>query len=218
MPLQYERLRKNMVDCQLLPNKITDEAVIAAFSMTAREHYLPRNLDKKAYSDCELMIAPNRMLSTPLSNATLLQALSISTHDQVLIVGVASGYLMAVCAQITENVYGIDHDAKHITQAQSDLEAHDITNAFAIHTDPVKGCPEFAPFDVIIFDGAIDVLPECFVDQLVAGGRIGMCQMIDGLPRLSIQQKSGEALHLSACFDFTLPDLPRFQAPVEFRL
>ena len=49
--LQFAHSRKNMVDCQLRPNKVTDERVLTAFETLPREEFVPRNQRAIAYVD-----------------------------------------------------------------------------------------------------------------------------------------------------------------------
>ena len=52
--LQFAHSRKNMVDCQLRPNKVTDERVLTAFETLPREEFVPRNQRAIAYVDEDL--------------------------------------------------------------------------------------------------------------------------------------------------------------------
>ncbi len=48
---QYAKARRNMVDSQILPNRVTDENVVAAMAKLPRELFLPGVRQNRAYSD-----------------------------------------------------------------------------------------------------------------------------------------------------------------------
>ena len=73
--------RKAMVEGQILPNNVTDEAIQAAFLAVPREPFVPSGLRAVAYVDEDLQVAAGRYLLAPVVLARLLQAAAIGPED-----------------------------------------------------------------------------------------------------------------------------------------
>lgn len=164
--------RKNMVDCQIRPNKVTDEAVIAAFEAVPREYFVPSYLQGIAYIDEDIKLGSAGWLMEPAILARLLQAAAVRKTDIALDIGCGSGYSTAVLAQLAMTVIGVDQDADLVEQADVQLQTMDICNAALIHGNPRDGCQAQAPFNVILIGGAVPSVPGHITDQLAEGGRL----------------------------------------------
>ena len=59
-----------------------------------------------------------------------------------------------------------------------------------------EGVPEHGPFDAILIEGAIEVLPEALADQLKLGGRIAaiFVEGSRGQARLGLAHRDGHRL------------------------
>ena len=60
--LQYETLRKAMVDSQIRPNKVIDDQVIKAFSTVPRELFVSRQMQELAYIDEDIHLSGGRFI------------------------------------------------------------------------------------------------------------------------------------------------------------
>ena len=80
-------LRKNMVDCQLKPNKIIDLNLINAFLKVPREIFVNKKNINQCYLDVNIDLTKNRFLLNPMVSARLIQSLDISKDDTVLTIG-----------------------------------------------------------------------------------------------------------------------------------
>ena len=78
------------------------------------------------------------------------------------------------------------------------------------------GVPEHGPFDAILVEGAIEVLPEAIADQLKPGGRIAaiFADGAGGQARLGL--RTGQGIAWRRIFDATAPVLPGFAATKAF--
>ena len=84
-------------------------------------------------------------------------------------------------------------------------------NIGSITTDPANG-----PFDLILIDGAVEILPDTIVEQLVEGGRM-VCGLLEGpVSRLASGVKRGGQLVLRAFSDVEIAPLPGFARAREF--
>ena len=57
--------------------------------------------------------------------------------------------------------------------------------------------PEGAPYDQILIDGAVEIIPDAIVDQLADGGRLGAALIDRGITRLIVGRKAGRRIRLS---------------------
>lgn len=159
------RARRTMVDSQLKTVGVIDDAILAAMATVPREAYLPPALAALAYSDAELEIAAGRWLLEPLALALLLQSARLAPADRVLIVGGAGGYSAAIVAACGARVDAVESDPGLVAiAAAAGVAVH--------HGELAQGWPAAAPYSLILFEGAIEIIPDAIADQLGAGGRI----------------------------------------------
>ena len=60
--MDFSFLRKNMVDCQLKPNKIIDLELINAFNRVPREIFVNKKNINQCYLDINIDLTKNRFL------------------------------------------------------------------------------------------------------------------------------------------------------------
>ena len=75
---------------------------------------------------------------------------------------------------------------------------------------------EQAAYDLVLFDGAIEYVPDVIVAQLADGGRLGAALLDRGVTRLIVGRKSGEAFGYLSLSDAGVPALPGFALPKTF--
>ena len=79
-----------------------------------------------------------------------------------------------------------------------------------------QGHAEAAPYDLILIDGAVEVVPDSLVEQLADGGRLAT-GLIDGsVTRLAIGRRAGHGFGLVPFADSAAAALPGFARPREF--
>lgn len=161
-----------MVDNQLRPNKVTDERVIAAMGSIPRECFVPNDLQGVAYVDEDLPIGEDRVLIEPMVLARMLQAAEITSDDVVLDLGSGTGYTAAVCAKIAATVVSVESDPRLAAEASRILSELECDNVVTIEAPMNEGYPRQAPYDVILFSGAVSEIPDDILRQLGEGGRL----------------------------------------------
>ena len=92
--------RLNMVNNQLLTNKLTDDRIVQALLSVPRENFVPKALRGVAYVDEDIPLGNGRHLMEPMAFARILQAAEVRATDVVLDVACATGYSTAVLAQL----------------------------------------------------------------------------------------------------------------------
>lgn len=208
--------RRNMVDCQLRPNKVTDPAILAAVERLPRESFVPGALRDVAYIDEDLSIGGGRFLMEPTVLCRLLQAMNISPGDIVLNVGSATGYDAAVLALLGTTVVALEADDDLASRAGGIFTDLGIDNVALVAGPLVEGWRGHAPYDAIFFSGAVARVPQAVFDQLADGGRLAVVT-VDGptaVGTAAIYLRSGESISRQPVFDAATPLLPGFE-PVE---
>lgn len=165
-------LRQQMVASQLRARGISDQRVLDAFLRVPRHEFIPHPHRDRAYEDYPLPIGDGQTISQPYIVAIMLDALELKPADKVLEVGTGSGYVTALLAELTAQVYSIERHAALAAEAQRVLTALHYTNIEIVVGDGTAGLPAHAPYDAIIVSAATSELPPALLAQLVEGGRM----------------------------------------------
>jgi protein-L-isoaspartate(D-aspartate) O-methyltransferase len=215
--VDYAASRLNMVESQLRPNKVTDEALLAAFLAVPRERFVPAGLRGAAYIDDALPLGGGRYLMPPMVLARLLQLARFGPDDTVLEIGCATGYGTAVMARLARNVVAVESDRPLAAQATARLRELGSGNAAVIEAPLSEGHRARAPYSVIVLAGAIARVPEAIAHQLAAGGRlVAVVQQENGLGQGTVMTRIGALLSQRPSFDAAVPLLPGFEAEPSF--
>src|SRR3546814_16627303 len=115
----------------------------------------------------------------PMVLGRLLQAAAPQPGDMALDIGCATGYSTAVLAQLVQTVVGLECDRALMDSANRTLNALDVDNAVVVEGPLEAGYQKQAPYDVIVFQGAVCAVPEAIKRQLGEGARL-VAVVIDG--------------------------------------
>lgn len=216
--MDFAAARYLMVQHQIRTNRVTDPTVIAAMSELPREQFVPEELRGIAYIDEDIPLGGGRYLAEPLVTALLLQAAQVDSDDVVLNIGCGPGYTAAVLSRMASAVVALESDAALAEKATAILAELELNTASVVVGPLRQGCPAQAPYDVIIFDGAIASVPPAIVDQLADGGRIVAVIGEDkGLGCGTLLLREDGVLSSRRLFDAATPWLPDFLPEPTFR-
>jgi protein-L-isoaspartate(D-aspartate) O-methyltransferase len=220
MPV-YETARTNMIESQIRPNKVTDEAVIDAFARIRRELFVPEALRGVAYIDEDLPFGGGRYLIAPMIVARLLQAAGIDRKDNVLVVGAGAGYEAALASILGRSVVGLEENPELARAGRAALVEHRIASVVYVEEPLAAGHKARAPYDVILFTGSVAEVPDEIAGQLAEGGRLvaiirspGSVSGMTG--RATMITRTGGALARRVMFDAAVPLLPGFRSKPAF--
>ncbi|MBX3593841.1 protein-L-isoaspartate O-methyltransferase [Sphingomonas sp.] len=205
--------REAMVASQLRTSGVSDARVVAAMNEVAREDYVPERHRGLAYRDRPLPLGGGRMQNPPLATGLLLTQAGIAAGDRVLIVGAAGGYAAAIAAKLGAKVIALESDGELAARARAALGGV----ADVAEGPLMAGWPAGAPYDVLIVDGAVEVLPDALVAQVRVGGRIVAGLLERGVTRLAAGVRTEGGFGLTAFADSECAVLPGFEAPQGFR-
>lgn len=170
--MSNEVARVNMKKQQLRTGNVLSEAVLALFDTIPRDEFVPFALKSFAYSDMQIPLPHGQCMMTPLEEALLLQSLALQGHETVLEVGTGTGFLTAMLSRMCKKVVSIDYYADFTTMARRSLDRFQCTNVELLTGDASKGWLDRAPYDVIVFTGALDALNKTQRLQILPGGKL----------------------------------------------
>ena len=164
--------RMNMVKQQLRTGDVLDETILELFSSIPREAFVPNEYKHFAYTDMQIQLPHQQRMLTPLEEAQILQSLHLKGHEVVLEIGTGTGYLTALLSRLAKTVISIDYFPEFTINAQKKLIEHQCINVELHTSDASRGWMDKAPYDVIVFTGAIEKLTETHRLQLLPGGKM----------------------------------------------
>ena len=83
--------RRNMIDGQLRPNRVTNIQLLTAIADLPRERFLPEGVRSLAYADDDVPLGNGRYLMEPMILARLIQTLQAQARGQGAGGGVGGG-------------------------------------------------------------------------------------------------------------------------------
>lgn len=207
----FAAARLNMVESQIRTNKVTDPRIVEAFESVPRELFVDEAKRGFAYIDEDLEVGAGRYLMEPMVLARLLQAAAPRPGDMALDIGCATGYSTAILARLVETVVAVEGDRALVETANRTLNDLDVDNAVVVEAPLTAGYQKQAPYDVILFQGAVCEVPEVIERQLSDGGRlVAVVCDAGGIGRGTLIQRSGDSFSTRALFDAATPLLPGF--------
>jgi protein-L-isoaspartate(D-aspartate) O-methyltransferase len=214
----FSTARQKMVDGQVRPSDVTDIRIIDAMLAVPREEFVPDNKRALAYLDLDLDVAEtgSRCLIKPAVLAKMLQAAEIKDTDRVLVAGCASGYAAAVIAQYVGQVMATESDPALAAKAKAILAQNGCGNVAVRTAAAGEGDAANAPFDVIVLNGATEIVPEQLFRQLRDGGRLVGVFAMSQPPRATLVTRSHGDFGHRALFDAAAPVLPGLERAAAF--
>jgi protein-L-isoaspartate(D-aspartate) O-methyltransferase len=212
----FATARRMMVDCQVRTYDVTDQNLLAAMLAVPREKFVPAELASVGYLDMDVPVAKGRRLLKPMVLAKLIQAAAIRPNDRVLDVGCATGYASAILARLAGTIVALEQDPGLASHARRVLTELGETHVSVLEGPLAAGCPSQAPYDVILLNGAAEVIPDGLLSQLNEGGRlVGIAGEEPALQAMLYQSIHGQVSG-RAIFDAAGAQLPGFARPRAF--
>ncbi|OUD10540.1 protein-L-isoaspartate O-methyltransferase [Marivivens niveibacter] len=214
----YSTRRTMMVDTQIRPSDVTKFPIIDAMLSVPREAYVPDDQREAAYVGENLPLSAGRVVLEPRTLAKMLDALDLQANEVVLDIACGLGYSTAVLAHMVDFVAAVEDDETRAEEAQSILSEQGVDNAAVIAGPLTEGAAKSGPYDVIILQGAVEVLPDALLSQLKEGGRIAALFAEGELGTVRVGYKLDGRINWRMAFNANAPVLPGFEQKASFAL
>lgn len=206
--MSYHSARINMVKQQLRTGDVLDESILNLYDLIPRHEFVPETYSHFAYSDLQIPLDHDQKMLTPLEEGKILQALQLQGTETVVEIGTGSGFFTALLSRLCKKVISIDYYSDFTQRAEKALKKHECNNVELITGDGCRGWLENAPYDVMVFTGALEKLTQMHRLQIVPGGKLfaieGECPAMHArLHTLS----HGEVWHTAFLFETETPQL-----------
>jgi protein-L-isoaspartate(D-aspartate) O-methyltransferase len=214
--MDYAAARQHMIDSQIRTNKVTDSMVLAALAALPRELFVADTHRKLAYIDRPVPMGAGRRMMEPMYLARLLQVAELQPQDRALVVGAGTGYGAAIVSKLVAKVVALESAAELTARARTILAGLGIGNVNVVDGDLAAGRPDEAPFDFILIDGAVEILPDALTAQLAEGGTLATIVMRGSIGQGVLVTKADGVLTRREIFDAETDVLPGFTRPQRF--
>ena len=214
MNADFSELRVKMVDGQVRTTDVTNLAILDAMLAIPREAFVDEQRRPLAYIDEDIEIAPGRYLMEASPFAKLVQLAEIGAGDAVLDVGAGTGYSSAVLSRLARSVVALESDPGLADRARPALSG--TGNVTVVVAPLAEGHAAGAPYDVIVVEGAVDVLPPALFAQLAESGRLVAVEGHGNAGVARLYLKSGGTVTGRRAFNAAVKPLPGFERTPAF--
>jgi protein-L-isoaspartate(D-aspartate) O-methyltransferase len=215
----FAAARRKMVDGQVRTFDIPDLRIQGAMLEIARERFVPASHQEVAYLDREIPVAADgtvRRLIKPAVLAKLIHLAALTEQDRVLDIACASGYSSAVLGKIAARVTALESEPRLAELARHNLAEAGAANVTVECGPLAQGWPAAAPYDVILINGAVELVPPALIRQLAEHGRL-MCVMArPGMGQGTVYRVDGGHVTAQSLFDAGVSPLAGFEKPLQF--
>lgn len=216
--MNTEAARSQMLGQQIRAWEVLDPLVLGVLGNTPREAFVPERFRDLAFADTEIPLGHGQVMMTPQVEGRVLQALQITSIDEVLEIGTGSGYLAACLAKLGANVTSIDIFPEFIEVAERNLAEQRIRNV-TLSTADATTFENKDKYDVVAVTASVPVLSEQLVQFLRPGGR--MFIVVGRVPIMEAQlvtiRADGTTL-VESLFETMLTPMLNWDIPEHFKL
>lgn len=217
--------RFNMIEQQIRPWNVLDEATLDTLAAVRREEFVPPALQGMAFADVELPLSSpveqaerlGQVMLAPRVEARMLQDLQIQPTDRVLEIGAGSGYMAALLAHRAEHVVSLEIVPELVEFARENLRSAGVRNADVRQADGALDPINDGPFDVVVLSGSVAEVPHRLLALLREGGRLGAIVGLEPMMRATIVRRTGDRFETYKPWDAIVPRLRHFPEPSIFR-
>ena len=208
--------REAMIDSQLKPCGVVNPRTSAAFFAVAREDFVAEGRRGLAYVDAAQPLGNGRELLAPLSLGLLVEEAHVKPGEKALVVAAGTGYSTAILAQLGATVTALESDTALAARATDLLAGYSAARVVEGALD--AGAADGAPYDLILIDGGIEILPDALIAQLAEGGRVvAIVHGSEGVGRAAKGVKRAGLVRLEPFAEAAAALLPPFRKATGFR-
>lgn len=172
-PFQHGDAQKLSFIMRLRERGFRDTALIRAFELTPRVHFVPGRYADLARRSGAVPLGCGQMMAPPFDVARMLDALKAEKGQAVLEVGTGSGFVTALLARLGCRVVSVERYRTLAIEARGRLTALGIESddVEILHGDGLAGF-QGVTFDRILVHGCLRDWPAELLGNLGRGGRM----------------------------------------------
>ncbi|MEM4367254.1 MAG: protein-L-isoaspartate O-methyltransferase [Candidatus Anstonellales archaeon] len=151
------KTNEEMVEALAGAGYIKSKRVKEAFLKTDRKKFIPQDCGEFCYANMPYQTLRGQTISAPSIAAEMVEMLEVERGNRVLEVGSGSGYLLCILSYLSEPglCIGIERINELVEFGRKRLKEEGRANAKVEEGDGSEGWPAEAPYDKIIFSGAM---------------------------------------------------------------
>ncbi|MFH1857687.1 MAG: protein-L-isoaspartate(D-aspartate) O-methyltransferase [Candidatus Omnitrophota bacterium] len=172
MKKDFEFLRNQMVESQLMRRHLVDPKILDVFRKIPRHLFVLETHLSQAYEDHPIPIGFEQTISQPYIVALMTQCMAPKADSRILEVGTGSGYQTAVLAELCGSVYSVERICELSARAEKRLRELGYRNIFFKCGNGAEGWDASGPYDGILVSCASRTVPTPLLSQLKEGGRV----------------------------------------------
>lgn len=202
--MNIEQVRFNMIEQQIRTWEVLDTDVLDLLHELKRENFVPEPQRPYALMDIETPLAPisaTEKMWPPRVEARVLQDLELRGDEHVLEVGSGSGYMTALLAARARKVTSVEIDPALARFATENLCRAGVSNATVVIGDAAKTWASDEKYDVVVFTGSMERLPDEIWAQVSESGRVFAIVGTAPVMHASIYEKRGEIVRERRLFE-----------------
>jgi protein-L-isoaspartate(D-aspartate) O-methyltransferase len=171
--MDWEHARYLMVEQQIRTWDVLDLDILNQLYQLKRENFVPADKREMAFVDMMLPLGVgDAMMLHPKMEARIVQETLPQENEKVLVVGAGSGYLVALMAAFSKEVYSLEILPELVDMAKTNLARAGVSNATVLLGDGNQGLEKEGPFDIIVVTASMPELSEALKKQLAINGRL----------------------------------------------
>tara|TARA_B100001027_G_C16191739_1_gene296367 strand:- start:198 stop:848 length:651 start_codon:yes stop_codon:yes gene_type:complete len=209
-------LNNNMIDGQIRPINGINKEVISAFLSVNRSDFVPEDLILRSYTEKNLKLSSDRYLLRPNLIGEIINHVSPKSNESVLVLPASTGYSSAIISNLAETVIAVEEEDNFISIAEKGMSKSGINNVVVIKKKINENCLDQGPFNAIIIEGAIDYLPDQFLNQLENDGRLFALIKKEDVTNAMLYIKNENSINSRFLFSCDAPKLNFFKKKNSF--
>ncbi|MDW8478839.1 MAG: protein-L-isoaspartate O-methyltransferase [Xanthomonadales bacterium] len=217
MVFDFDKARLAMIEQQIRPWEVLDPRVLDTLRSVPREEFVPPALRKLAFSDLALPLPHGQVMMRPVVEGRMLQALAVEPDEAALEIGTGSGFIAACLGHLAHEALSVEIFPELAAAAAARLERLGFANVRVLTADALGDFAPGRPFDAIAVTGAVERVPQRFLEWLAAEGRLFAVEGRPPAMEAVLYRRQGErAWRRESLFETELPYLigaepkPRF--------
>ena len=209
-------LNNHMIDGQIRSINGISKEVISAFSSVNRSDFVPEDLILRSFTEKNLKLSSDRYLLRPNLIGEIINQVLPKSNESILVLPASTGYSSAIISHLAETVIAVEEEDNFISIAENGMKISGINNVVFIKKKINENCLDQGPFNAIIIEGAIDYLPDQFLNQLENHGRLFALIKKEDVTNAMLYTKNENSINSRFLFSCNAPKLNFFKKKNSF--